>query len=51
MIREELDKATKKKKYRRLDFTRGEVREKIRDAMTAEDLDAIFKNYGKYEEE
>ena len=50
MIREELDKATKKKKYRRLDFTRGEVREKVREVITADELDHIFKAYGVCEE-
>ena len=49
MIREVTDNATKKKRYLRLDFTKGEVREKIREAMTTGELDHIFKTYGKYE--
>lgn len=50
MIREVTDKATKKKRYLRLDFTKGEVRERIRDAMTTDELNHIFKTYGKYED-
>ncbi len=50
MIREVPDSATKKKRYLRLDFTRGVVREKIREAMTTDELDHIFKTYGIYED-
>lgn len=50
MIREVQDKATKKKRYLRLDFTKGKVREEIRNAMTTDELDHIFKTYGTYED-
>ncbi len=50
MIREFTDPETKKKRYRRLDFTRGVVREKIRDAMTTDEFNHIFKTYGLCED-
>ncbi len=50
MIREVTDKATKKRRYLRLDFTKGEVREKVREAMTMDEFDHIFRTYGIYED-
>lgn len=50
MIREVKDAATGKKRLRRLDFSKGEVREKIRKAMTVEEFNHIFEEYGTFED-
>lgn len=50
MIREVKDVATGKKRLRRLDFSKGEVREKIKNAMTVEEFNHIFDEYGIFED-
>ncbi|MBR1694315.1 MAG: restriction endonuclease subunit R, partial [Selenomonas sp.] len=50
MIREVKDAATGKKRLRRLDFSKGEVREKIKKAMTGEEFNHIFEDYGTFED-
>ena len=50
MIREVKGAATGKKHLRRLDFSKGEVREKIRKAMTVEEFNHIFEEYGIFED-
>lgn len=50
MIREIKDVATGKKRLLRLDFSKGEVREKIKNAMTVEEFNHIFNEYGTFED-
>ena len=50
MIREVKDAATGKKRLLRLDFSKGEVREKIKKAITVEEFNHIFDVYGVFED-
>ncbi len=49
MIREEKDKATGKNVLRRLDLGKGEIREAVKNAISVEDFENIFKKYGVVE--
>ncbi len=46
MIREEKDKATGKNVLRRLDLAKGEIREAVKNAVSMEDFESVFKKYG-----
>ena len=50
MIREVRDTVTGKKRLLRLDFSKGEIREKIKNAMTVEEFNHIFTKYGIFED-
>lgn len=50
MIREVKDLSTGRNRYLRLDFTKSEVREAIRDATTQDEFDHIFKTMGIYDD-
>ena len=49
MIREVKDKATGKKRYLRLDFSKGEIRDEVQQAMTTDEFDHLFEKLGTFD--
>lgn len=50
MIRQVKDKITGEKKYLRLDFSKGEVRDEVRRVMTTDEFDHLFEKLGFFDD-